>query len=549
MVGNSNEGTTNWQVYVGEANKLGCIFPCQNETITWVRAFIRNDPYWAMSNPTVQAFIYQNNVLLGISNPVTLPFTGSTSYSRVQFDFPSLIQLQAGFVILGLYVTGYGLVEWNCGLAQEVLAWSFRDEPPLDDVWDATGAYELWKLFSIYTDSGSWVPPTDPYPYLISDGDILCDFSDLRDFEIGVENAANFVRFDLNTVQSGYAKTWSYGGWSNIALQQALGGGLFDYLNFAPVTVNDLIWAMLELKAPDANVSDDTRRLEVFRVHAPEVRTKKIECDILIPLGFDVGAWTSTIRLSRELLFADPRYFNPAWLNIGVSLLPEFSTPTESYPVVTVNHFTGTGVDFRRWDEKFSVPIKFGVPFHFKGEVYRDPTLGIIRCWIDNVLACNVVGSVIEPVKTLYVTDSVLNEVTPYNSGDGHYGFVALGLGNYKEGNVPSHYYIRNVKLSFSIQNTLDPPNNEPPVFTCPICSLTFSSQAELDAHIASAHPIQQNPCIIRSATQGTMFAGIMPLLRVFRDNQLPKRASNEYYAISRYVAPVIDKFRARLKI
>lgn len=54
-------------------------------------------------------------------------------------------------------------------------------------------------------------------------------------------------------------------------------------------------------------------------------------------------------------------------------------------------------------------------------------------------------------------------------------------------------------------------------------------------------------PCAIRSATEGTVFAGILPVLRLFRDNSLPRMATRDYYALSRYVAPKIDAIRKKV--
>lgn len=55
--------------------------------------------------------------------------------------------------------------------------------------------------------------------------------------------------------------------------------------------------------------------------------------------------------------------------------------------------------------------------------------------------------------------------------------------------------------------------------------------------------------CTIKEATQGTVLAGVMPPIRVFRDRCLPQRIKHDYYWISKYLAPKIRVVRNKLKI
>ena len=65
---------------------------------------------------------------------------------------------------------------------------------------------------------------------------------------------------------------------------------------------------------------------------------------------------------------------------------------------------------------------------------------------------------------------------------------------------------------------------------------------------LVDQNPLTQPPtgqaCLLRSATSGTMLAGFLPMIRAFRDRSLPDTLINDYYALSRYVAPKIDRIR-----
>jgi len=83
--------------------------------------------------------------------------------------------------------------------------------------------------------------------------------------------------------------------------------------------------------------------------------------------------------------------------------------------------------------------------------------------------------------------------------------------------------------------------------FVCQFCGLIFATQAALDIHISTVHETPTQPCAIRSATEGTALVGILPVLRLFRDRSLPRNVTREYYELSRYLAPILDRIRNKI--
>jgi len=223
-----------------------------------------------------------------------------------------------------------------------------------------------------------------------------------EDFQIGVENAARHVIYsEPNTVFEVAPKIWTYGGWSNIQLQQKLGGGLFDYLGFKPekygvVPVPPIEdagsqCARLELHNPDVSLDDETRRLEIFRIHDPYVLNKEIESWIYLPEDFIPDGWCVLLRATRELVLGQVAgYPENAMLNIGLSVGAggkiAGTDPAQYYLSVPLNHcseptkFGGT-----RTDLSTSKPVTLGKWFKAKMFVHRDNKYGLIKVWLSRV--------------------------------------------------------------------------------------------------------------------------------------------------------------------
>lgn len=55
--------------------------------------------------------------------------------------------------------------------------------------------------------------------------------------------------------------------------------------------------------------------------------------------------------------------------------------------------------------------------------------------------------------------------------------------------------------------------------------------------------------CIFGESLSGTVLSGSLPAIRVFRDRCLPEKIKNDYYYVSRYLAPKIRRFRRMIHL
>lgn len=328
-------------------------------------------------------------------------------------------------------------------------------------------------------------------------------FEDEGDFEIGIENEPRHIIYSSPTAIIERApKVWTYGGYSQVALRELLGGGLFDYLDFRPQPYNAEVppppapsgtrCAKLELHNPDTTIDDETRRLEIFRYHDPYVREKTVEARIFIPMDFQFTEWQLLLRLTRELMFNQPGWEWDAWLNISIGITEEDYVRPGEYRISTqINHCSVSGCRVgRRYDQSSSPEdtIKFGEWFHLKGYLYRHEKLGKIKWWLNGKLVIDIAGTLEDPVCTMYIPPEVLSKITPYNPGGGQpYGFVASGINHYAGGEgklTPSKFFVKDVTMAFYV--------GVPTEYTLTIeARVNGTTQPLPGAYTAPAHSVQ----------------------------------------------------------